>query len=148
MGPDPDALPPHVHLLSLGEPAFPLAPQQASNGGRRVMLQLQHLVSKREGGAPTVLTLDVGRLLLLPLAGGGSRRRRAALGAVVVESVEARSITGAFALGDGGGCGPVEWERGVMGGYVRLTLLPGGFCTLEVVVGSGKGMDVLSPFAH
>ena len=120
-----------------------------------VVVQLQHLTPASEGGEATAVTLDLGRLLLPPLPRPTS----------AVVSVEQRTLTGAFAVpaggkkdgvGGGGGCGSVEWERG---GHVRVTLPPGGFCTLEVVVGPEKQEAAAaaaaaaaslssSPFAH
>jgi hypothetical protein len=147
-------LPPHIHLLSLGEPAFaPTAAPPATSSSRRVMLQLQHLVCERDGGRSTTIALDLGRLLLPSRTGGAA-----------VASVEARTLTGAFAAAEGGGgsggCGEMKWEEGVMGGQVRVTIAPGGFCTLEVevvIAGAGRegeedggvsGPVVASPFAH
>lgn len=125
---DEGALPPHIHLLALSEPAFPL-PSPAAVA--TATLQLQHLDPT---GEPTALTVDLGRLFLLnaPAAAPSS--------SASVLSVAARTITGAFGENeeDGGGCGAWEWERGARGAAscnVRVTLPPGGFCTLEVRVG-------------
>lgn len=120
-------------------------------------LQLQHLLPPSEGGEPTILTLDLGRLLLLSSSPSSP--------ASSILSVEARSITGAFAAaadGDGGGsgCGAWEWGKGKEEAYVRVRMPPGGFCTLEVVVGeevemgdlggtaAAAAMPLASPFAH
>lgn len=109
LGEDEDALPPHIHLLSLSEPAFPIS---SSSSAMVATLQLQHLLPASDGGEPTPLSLDLGRLL----------------GRASILSVEARTITGAFPAGE-----DVECSEG--GSYVRVRLPPGGFCTLEVAVG-------------